>query len=312
MRGKGLQHSSKDGKHGALAELADGQHAVVSIRQLRGPLGYSDAAVDRMARSGHLHRIHRGVYAVGRPSLSRHGRCLAAVLACGPKALLSHRSAAWLWGISPYEGSRIEVTSPTPRRPRPPIALHCARTLTAADRGLHEGIPVTSVARALLDYAAMVQPYRLEKGIERAEELELFDLRALDELLARTVGHPGHGRLRKALELYRPAPFTRSGLELRFLILVERAGLPKPVTGFNELGYELDVYWPHERLVVELDVYETHGSPAAFERDRLRQEDLLLAGIRMTRVTGPRLKREPRVVVERVRRLLAQRRPGHA
>lgn len=175
-----------------------------------------------------------------------------------------------------------------------------------------EGIPVTSVARTLLDYAAMVRFERLEKGIERSEELKLFDLGAVDELLARTVGHPGHGRLRKALELYRPAPFTRSGLERRFLELVEEAGMPKPVTGFNELGHELDVYWPAERLVVELDVYETHGSPAAFERDRLRQEDLLLAGIRMTRVTGPRLQREPRQVIERVRRLLAQRGPGAA
>jgi hypothetical protein len=169
---------------------------------------------------------------------------------------------------------------------------------------------VTSVARTLLDCAATVPFERLEKGIERTEELELFDLREVDELLARTVGHPGHGRLRRAVELYRPAPFTRSGLERRFLELVERAGLPKPLTGFNELGYELDVYWPRERLVVELDAYETHGSPAAFERDRLRQEDLLLEGIRMTRVTGPRLKREPRVVIERVRRLLAQRGQG--
>lgn len=312
MRMKPLPRSPKSGKHQALAELADGQYGVVSIRQLRGPLGYSQTSLNRMVRAGHLHGIHRGVYAVGRSGLSQHGRCLAAVLTCGPMALLSHGSAAWLWGISRYEGARIEVTSPTPRKPRPPIRLHHSRVLLGRDRALHDGIPVTSVARTLLDYAASVQLGRLEKGIERTEELELFDLRKVDDLLARTVGHPGHGRLRKALELYRPAPFTRSGLELRFLTLVERAGLPKPLTGFNELGYELDIYWPHERLVVELDVYETHSSPAAFERDRLRQEDLLLAGIRMTRVTGPRLKREPRVVVERVRRLLAQQGPGQA
>jgi len=168
------------------------------------------------------------------------------------------------------------------------------------------------VARTLLDYAATVRFERLEKGIERAEELKVFDLADVDELLARTVGHSGHSRLRRAIELYRPAPFTRSGLERRFLELVEQAGLPKPVTGFNELGHELDVYWPQQRLVVELDVYETHGSPAAFERDRLRQEDLLLAGIRMTRVTGPRLKRVPGQVIERVRRLLSQQGLGAA
>lgn len=256
--------------------------------------------------------MHSGVYAVGRPSLSRHGDYLAAVLTCGPKALLSHRSAAWLWGISRGAGSQIEITSPTPRKPRPPILLHHSRVLQAQDRALVESIPVTSVARTLLDYAATVRFGLLQRALERSEELKLFDLEAVDELLARTAGHPGHGRLRKALELYRPAPFTRSGLERRFLGLVEQSGMPKPVTGFNELGYELDVYWPTERLVVELDVYETHGSPAAFERDRLRQEDLLLAGVRMTRVTGPRLKREPKQVIERVRRLLAQQGPGAA
>ena len=112
--------------------------------------------------------------------------------------------------------------------------------------------------------------------------------------------------MRKALALYRPPPFTRSGMERRFLELVEEAGLPKPATGFNELGHELDVYWPEQLLVVELDLYETHGTRAAFERDRLRHEDLLLEGIRMDRVTGPRLANEPQRVIARVARLLAQ------
>jgi len=294
------------GKHQALVDLADRQHGVVSIRQLLGPLGYASAAVDRMVRAGYLQRLHRGVYAVGRRTVSQHGRCLAAVLACGPRSLLSHRSAVWLWGLSRAQPSRIEVTSPTPRKPRPRIQLHHSRVLLPRDRALEQGIPVTSVARTLLDHAALSRADRVEKAIERAEELGLLDMRELDELLARTIGHAGHRRLRGALELYRPAPFTRSGLERRFLDLVERAGLPRPSTGFNELGHELDVYWPERRLVVELDVYETHGSPAAFERDRLRQEDLLLAGIRMTRITGPRLKLEPGAVIERVRRLLAQ------
>jgi hypothetical protein len=285
---------------------------VVSIRQLRTRLGYSRSTVSRAVAAGWLIPLHRGVYAVGHTALSLHGMGLAAVLTCGPGALLSHRSAAWLWGIARQPPSSIEVLAPTRRAPRRPILLHHSRVLLDRDRALRDGIPVTSVARTLLDYAATV-PFRLlEKGIERTEELELFDLRAVDELLTRTVGHPGHGRLRKAIELYRPAPFTRSGLERRFLDLAERAGLPKPLTGHNELGHELDVYWPRERLVVELDVYETHSGPAAFERDRLRQEDLLLDGIRMTRVTGPRLKREPKTVFNRVRRLLAQKPPDPA
>lgn len=308
MHGKPLPPPSGRERDRGLAELAERQHRVVSIRQLRGPLGYSEGTVERMVARAHLHRLYRGVYAVGTASVSAHGACLAAVLACGPKALLSHRSAAWLWGLTRRQPFPLEVTSPTPRAPRPPIRLHHARFLMPADRALVAGIPVTSLPRALLDYAATVDSDRLDKGIERAEELGLFDLAAVDELLGRTAGHRGHKPLLRALELYRPPPFTRSGMERRFLDLVDEAGLPKPITGFNELGHELDVYWPEHRLVVELDLYETHGTRAAFERDRLRQEDLLLDDIRMTRVTGPRLDREPRRVIERVRRLLARRR----
>lgn len=242
---------------------------------------------------------------MGRRNLSRHGECLAAVLTCGPDALLSYRSAAWLWGLSQSEPQRIEVTGPTPRHLRSKVRLHHSRVLTKADRALVQNIPVTSVPRTLLDYASAVRFDRLQKALERAEELELFDLTAVDELLGRTAGHPGHRRLRRALELYRPAPFTRSGIEERFLDLVKAAGLPKPVTGFNERGHELDVYWPEQRLVVELDIFETHGTREAFERDRLRQEDLLLEDIRSIRVTGPRLKEEPRRVIRRVARLLA-------
>jgi very-short-patch-repair endonuclease len=144
--------------------------------------------------------------------------------------------------------------------------------------------------------------------IERSEDLELFDLRAVEELLERTVGHHGHGRLRKAIALYRPSSFTRSTLEQRFLELCLDAGLPQPRTNFVVHGFELDCYWPEFRFAVELDVFETHGTRAAFERDRQRQEDLLLLGIGMTRVTGPRLEREPRKVIARIGRLLEQRR----
>ena len=148
----------------------------------------------------------------------------------------------------------------------------------------------------------------LEKMVERSEELGLFDLRAVEELLSRTVGHHGHKRLREAIALYAPSSFTRSGLERRWLELVLAAGLPQPRMNYVEQGFELDCYWPEYLFAVELDVFETHGTRAAFERDRKRQEDLLLAGIVMTRVTGPRLKREPDEVVRRVARLLAQRR----
>jgi len=189
-----------------------------------------------------------------------------------------------------------------------PVRIHRARRLVDADRDLVEEIPVTAVPRTLLDLAAAVKFEQLEKLVERSEEKEIFDLRAVEDLLARTVGHHGHKRLRRAIALYKPTSFTRSGLEKRFLELVIAAGLPQPRTNFVEHGFELDCYWPEYRFVVELDVFETHGTRAAFERDRKRQEDLLLVGIGMTRVTGPRLERDPDEVIRRVARLLEQRR----
>jgi hypothetical protein len=303
MRNKGLPRS-----HQALADLAKRQHGVVSIRQLTGPLGYTRPAVTRATASGRLHRLHRGVYAVGHARLSLRGRCLAAVLAAGPQALLSHGSAAWLWDIATRAPIPAQVTTPVPRKPRPPIALHHACALTPEDRALREGIPVTAPPRTLLDLAATVRADRLQRALERSEELGLFDLGAVDSVLARNLGHSGAGRLRRAITLYRPSPFTRSNLERRFLELVSERGLPRPVANLNEVGFELDVYWPRERFAVELDLFETHGTRAAFERDRLRQEELKLAGIEMIRVTGRRLDREPGEVVERIAALLERRR----
>jgi hypothetical protein len=201
----------------------------------------------------------------------------------------------------------LHVTTVTRRHPKPYVHLHHA-CLLDEDRTVLDGIPATSLSRTLLDLAAMLPPRRLRQVIERSEELNLFDLGPVDSLLARAGGHPGVGRLRRVLTLYRPPPFTRSGLERRFLELAEKARLPAPSTGFNELGYELDVYWQAERFAVELDVYETHGSREAFESDRLRQENLKLGGIEMIRVTGPRLDREPDEVIERVALLLERRR----
>jgi hypothetical protein len=172
---------------------------------------------------------------------------------------------------------------------------------------LRDGIQVTSLPRTLLDVAASVRFDRLERMVERSEERGHFDLRAVEELLERTIGHHGHGRLRRAISVHRPSSFTRSGLEKRFLELTVAAGLPQPRMNFFEAGYELDAYWPEFRFAVELDVFETHGSRGAFERDRRRQENLLLAGIVMTRVTGLRLDREPDEVIRRVGRLLRQR-----
>lgn len=293
--------------HGPLAELARRQYGVVSIRRLMA-LGYSRDAVSEATAAGWLHRLHRGVYAVGHRRIGDHGRCLAAVLHCAPGALLSHAAAAWLWGLYRYPPGRIDVTAPTRRHSKGEIAVHHAK-LAGADRALRDRIPVTSVARTLLDQAAAVSEERVERLLERAEELELFDLRAADELLGRAGRHRGVGRLRRALALYREDPaFVRSRTEKRFLDLVRRAGLPPPATNFNLAGFELDAYWERERFAVEIDAFETHGTRGAFERDRLREDDVQLLGIETIRVTALRLKREPEGVVRRVGAHLARRR----
>jgi hypothetical protein len=287
--------------------LAKEQHGVVARRQLRA-IGYGDRTISRQRQAGRLHLIHRGVYAVGHRRLSGHGQAMAAVLACGPDALLSHGSAAWLWGLLPASPFPHHVTVPCRGHRRRSITLHHASALTPQDHATRDTIPVTSIPRTLLDLAARLSPTWLDRTVELSERLELFDLRAVDSLLARTRGHPGHGRLRRILAAYREPAFTRSELERRFLELVRKCGLPQPSVNFFVAGCEIDVYWPHERFGVELDGFEFHRTRAAFERDRRRQEDLKMAGIEIVRLTSRRIEREPEQVADRLRVLLARRR----
>jgi len=167
---------------------------------------------------------------------------------------------------------------------------------------------VTSVARTSLDLAAGVRFRTLRRLVRRSEELEVFDLADFQSVLARNRGHRGRAPLERAIAVYEPPRFTRSELEREFLRRLEASGQPQPVTGFNVAGYELDVYWPELRFAVELDVYATHGGHEPFEEDRRRDEDLKLAGVELTRVTGHRFEREPRQVMKRVALLLDQRR----
>lgn len=287
--------------------MAASQHGVVSIRQLIGPLGYSRSAVSRAAASGRIHRLHWGVFAVGHTKLSPYGHCLAAVLACGPNALLSHMSAAWLWGIAKNRPAPFHVTGPVRRRRRLPVRIHHSQILEPADRAVVDNIPATALPRTLLDVAATA-PRRLDHLLDAAERGGLFDLRAVESLLARAGGHRGVGPLRRALRIYLPTDTTFSGLERRFLAAVRGAGLPSPSANLAVDGFMLDVYWPELRFAVELDVYETHGSHASFESDRLRQEELKLHGVEMIRITGPRFDIDPGGVIDRLKRHLAQRR----
>lgn len=292
-----------------LANLARRQHGVVSIRQLHR-LGFGRDWVSDAVAAGRLHRLYHGVYAVGHTDLSLQGRCLAAVLASGPRSLLSHYSASWLWGLTPTGPVPIHVTTPVQRAGRGSIRLHRSRTLTSADRALREMIPVTSVARVLLDQAALVDERRLKKLLKRAEERKLFDLVAAHDVLERNRGHRGRKPFTRALALYEPPPFTRSEFELLFYEAVLAAGLPTPRVNYNVAGMELDVYWPEHSLAVELDLYETHGTRESFEEDRIRRERLLLAGVSVTNVTGPRFEREAGEVLRNVQALLAERGPA--
>jgi very-short-patch-repair endonuclease len=184
--------------------------------------------------------------------------------------------------------------------------VHSAEALTPDDVTAYEGIPTTAVPRTLLDFAA-VDPWYLGPALSHAKRLGLLDLIAIDALVGRSRGFRGVARLREALLLHQPRVFTRSDLEREFLRLVRSAGLPQPSMNLFIEGYEIDAYWEDQRFAVELDTYDYHGDPTSFETDRLRQEDLKLAGIEMTRITGVRMDREPNAVASRLSRLLAQR-----
>jgi very-short-patch-repair endonuclease len=291
-------------------ELATRQHGVVSTRQLKA-LGYGRNSASKAAKVGRLHRLYRGVYAVGHRDLTWRGEVMAAVLASTP-AVASHSTACRLLGLF-RSSSTFHLTAPSERRRRRGFVFHLAR-LPPEDIAEVDGIPITSLERTHLDIAAR-WPAALPGMLERAEELEdeagrkRFDLRKFEALLARTSHHPGHGSLQKALRIYRPEPAVlRSDLEKRFRNLLRDSSLPLPSHNVNVGAYELDCYWEHERFCVELDAYATHGSRRSFESDREREDDLLLAGIEVMRVTDVRLAREPRQVVERVAAHLERRR----
>ena len=290
----------------ALAELADRQYGVVTQLQLVA-LGFGRGAIRHRVATGRLYAVHRGVYSVGRPRPIGRAVWMAAILACGDgDPLLSHRCAGDLLGIAPSAATRVDVTV-TARRPgRPGITLHCVRCLHPDDRAEVDGIPVTSVARTLLDLAEVVSPDRLARAFERAERLRLLDMRAIEDLCSRSRGRHGLKPLRALVSDYAPAVVeTRSELESRFLRSCRRAGLPPPSVNVAVEGFEVDALWRDQRLIVELDGYLFHGTRLAFERDRERDARLQLAGYRVLRVTSRRLDREPDAIAAAVRSLLS-------
>jgi very-short-patch-repair endonuclease len=222
--------------------------------------------------------------------------------------LLSYGSAAWLWGLVPTLELPIEVSVSWRGHRKSPLHLHHCPALRDQDAATHEDIPVTAVARTLLDIASSLRPSRLERAIERCKLLDLLDLNEVDRLLEEVRGHAGRKRLRQALEMYRDPAVVRSGGELRLLEELRNGGLPRPRVNTFVEGFEVDLYWEPERFAVELDGWDAHRTRAAFENDPRRHEELKLAGIELVRFTGRRLKREPEQLVERIGIFLRRRR----
>jgi uncharacterized protein DUF559 len=299
MRGR----MDKDPLDADVAELARRQHGVVSRAQLVA-LGLGEDAIDWRLRRRRLHRVHKRVYAVGHTALTRNGQFMAAVLACGDGAALSHFSAAVLWGILQDRGQAIHVTAGAHRRCRR-VVVH--RSPLQDERLRRFGIVVTTPARTIVDLADVVQRRRtLERAIDEAEYLRL----AWRPAGARH-GRKGSGLLASVLSVHEPGSTrTRSELEEIFLALCDSHGFPRPEVNVSIEGYLCDFVWREQRLIVETDGEAVHGTSRAMERDPIKDADLQIAGWRVIRIPSMRLLREPDVVAEQLARLLAK--PGPA
>ena len=286
-----------------IARLAEGQHGVVAYRQLVA-LGLGRGAIEHRLGAGRLRGIHRGVYAVGHAKISRRGQLTAAVLACGPSAVLSHRPAADLWGIRRTSSALIEVSVGRSRHPRPGIRLHVVRRLDASDQTRIDGIPITTAARTLFDLADVLPERQLERAFEEAERLRLFDLAAIEAVCARGRGRRARRRVLALLNALREPPATRSELERLFLDFCRAYGLPEPVFNVVIEGYEVDAWWPGTLIVVELDSFGFNSSRSAFERDREKDLDLKLARFEVIRITDRRIRSDPTALASKLRRML--------
>ena len=277
-----------------IAALAAAQHGVVSRLQLLD-YGLGPKAIDHRIANGRLHVVHRGVYAVGHPRLTREGRWMAAVLAGGADAVLSHRSAGVLWGI--LQSARIEVTTPAWKPSREGVVFRSS-SLQSDERTEREGIPVTMPSRTLLDLGQVLGDQALERAFREAERLRLTDANSVADLLGRYPGRRGCAAVRRLTgmkELY--AGVTRSELEEWFRLYLRDHDLPQPEWNVRidvaDATLEVDCLWRDQRVVVELDGYGYHAHRAAFERDRVRDRLLQLAGFTPIRVTWKVLRDDP-------------------
>ena len=284
----------------AIAELAKRQHGLVTLAQLVG-LGLDRRAITRLVRDGRLHRVHRGVYAVGHAALSQGGRWHAAALASGEGAALGRRSAGVKWQISRHHTSLIEVVVPRQRREQEGIKLLMSRRLDARDVTVLDGIPVTTVARTLVDLADVLTPHQLARVIREAEFRGLFDAADTAAAMVRARGRHRLGVLEQAVAMYLDgAGGTKSANEDAFVPLALRAGLGEPRSNARVAGIEVDFSWPGRRLVVEIDGGSHRLSPVKRDDD-WRDEWLRGAGYTVLRFTDFEIEHRPEAVVAALR-----------
>jgi len=286
-----------------MVELAVRQHGVVAVWQL-AELGFTRDMVRRRVDGGRLYRQLRGVCSLT-PKIAPIGRMMAAVLACGPSAVLSHRAAAAVWNLGGRPTGLVDVTVPRGGKPQPRIRLHRARV----ERVVKDGFPVTTVSRTLVDLAAVLPLGRLRDAFERAERLRLLDMNSMSEEMP---GRRGARKIRAILAAYTEPEPTRGELEREFQQLCENHGIPLPSQNLSLLGYEVDAVWEEDKTIVELDGWEWHKTRRTFEEDRRKAAALEAAGYRVLRFTWRQVKREQTAVAAAIKpsRARAARRGG--
>jgi hypothetical protein len=271
--------------------LARERHGVVTRGQLL-ELGMTRNAIEHRVGRGRLHAVHRGVYAIGRPQLGAYGRWMAAVLSCGPQAVLSHESAAALWRIRPETATETQVSVRAGKRCRSAgVAVHRRPALVDSEVTRHGRIPVTTPLRTLIDIAPRLERSALEAAINEADRRGLTgeQLRATLDRRQRT---PGTRELRQILHR-ETFVLTDSELERRFLPLARAGGLPLPETDREIAGFKADFCWPKLGLVVETDGLRYHRTPAQQARDRLRDQAYAVAGFTTLRFTHSQVVFQP-------------------
>jgi hypothetical protein len=284
--------------------MARRQHGVVTRAALL-ELGFGPRSIEHRVGSGCLHLISRGVYAVGRPDLTSKGRWMAAVLACGDDAVLSHRSAAQLWGIGFEEARRIDVSIRRKSKiTRKGIKVRARPSLDAKSVVVRLGIPVTRPVQTLIDLATELRTMRLERAVNEADRLDLVDPETLPGALDGYVGMPGVKTLRTMLDRH-TFRLSDSDLEILFRPLAMAAGFALPLSKDRVLGYEVDFWFPEHGLVVETDGLRYHRTPAQQARMVKRDQRHTAAGLRVLRFTHWQIAHAPNEVTDVLRRVRA-------